>query len=501
MDRLRFELPEFTRTLWVSDRAREVWEPRLTRIRDAWMAIEWLAVAAGVRKCCVTFATPEDFILRGVEWAKLGLNSLPVALHSVQHYSYAGRAAAVEPGKPFVFRFVLGAPRDVASFHEAFQAGDEKQIAAFLGYPPCCYEFYRRVWVEEGLCDTTWPMAVATKAPAEGGRTIEVEGPPESNILWRWMGVRAVSHLPCSFHCPATVALAERLLDVGRRAGFAAEMDWLLEVLRWPVEWSALHGIAEVKTPILKVSTKTDATGRKYVVRRRGDSYPAEGVQGLHFPYQAPGRLHLTDSRGFKQGLLNPLPLVDAPATGCGSENGVALVRSYASDNGFGTVQGMDEAHEPIVNLAAAALSGTGGNVLDLGCGNGALLKKICAANARVVPYGVELGPERVAHARQLLPDFAANFFAGSMFEDDRVWADDRRYALALVMPGRFLEVEPAEGERLKSFLKKRCDRILVYAYGDWLTRYQGLAGLARQAGLRLEGADADGKVGFATLA
>src|SRR5579883_2302019 len=210
MDRLGFELPEFTRTMWVSDRAREVWDQRLSRIRDAGMAIEWLAVAAGVRKCCVTFATPEDFVLKGAEWAKLGLNSLPLALQGVQNYSYSGRSSAFEPGKPFVFRFVLGAPQDVAGFHEAYKASDEKRIAAFLGYPPCCYEFYRRVWVEEGLCDTTWPMAVATNAPPEGGRTIEVEGPPESNILWRWMGVRAVSHLPCSFHCRATVALAEK---------------------------------------------------------------------------------------------------------------------------------------------------------------------------------------------------------------------------------------------------------------------------------------------------
>lgn len=489
MDRLGFELPEFTRTVWVNDRAREVWGPRLTRIRNAWLAIEWLAVAAGVRKCCITFATPEDFLTRGVEWARLGLNSLPVELQGVRHYSYAGRSAAFEPGKPFVFRFVVGAPQDVVAFHDAYQASDEKAIAAFLGYPTCCYELYRRVWVEEGLCDTTWPMAVATKAPAEGERTIEVEGPPESNILWRWMGVRAVSHLPCSFHCEATVALGKKLLDVGRRAGYAEEMDWVLEVLRWPVEWSALHGIAEIKTPIMKVSTKTDATARKYVVQRRGDSYPAEGAQGLQFPYQMPDRFHLTDSRGFKQGLLNPLPLVEAPPEG------------YATDNGFASVQSMDQAHQPIVTLAAGTLSETGGNILDLGCGNGVLLKKIWEANARVVPFGVEPRSERVAHARQLLPHFADNFFVGSMFDEAQVWADDRRFALALLMPGRFLEIEPDRGARLKRFLKERCDRILVYAYGDWLTRYRDLAGLTRQAGLRLEAAEADGKVGFATLA
>jgi hypothetical protein len=88
-------------------------------------------------------------------------------------------------------------------------------------------------------------------------------------------------------------------------------MEWLTEILTWPVEWSALHGIAEIKTPVLKVSTNTDATALKYVVQRKGASYPVEGAHGLKFPYQTPQRLPLTDSRGFKQGLINPLRMVE----------------------------------------------------------------------------------------------------------------------------------------------------------------------------------------------
>jgi hypothetical protein len=102
-------------------------------------------------------------------------------------------------------------------------------------------------------------------------------------------------------------------MEVGRRAGFQQEMDWMHEILSWPVEWSALHGIAEIKTPVLKVSNNTDATAQKYVVQRPGQAYPAEGSHGLSFPFQVPERLHLTDSRGFKQGLENPLPLVGEP--------------------------------------------------------------------------------------------------------------------------------------------------------------------------------------------
>jgi hypothetical protein len=65
-------------------------------------------------------------------------------------------------------------------------------------------------------------------------------------------------------------------------------MDWLPEILSWPIEWSALHRIAEIKTPVLKAFTRTDATPCKDTVRRQGDSYPLEGIRGLNFPHRLP---------------------------------------------------------------------------------------------------------------------------------------------------------------------------------------------------------------------
>ncbi|HKV37784.1 MAG TPA: hypothetical protein VJX67_01120, partial [Blastocatellia bacterium] len=82
-----------------------------------------------------------------------------------------------------------------------------------------------------------------------------------------------------------SVALADQFLTVGRDLGYRAEIDWTLEVLNWPLEWSALHGIAEVKSPIVKISTRTDATLVKYTVQRRSSNYPTEGARGTTFPY------------------------------------------------------------------------------------------------------------------------------------------------------------------------------------------------------------------------
>jgi len=186
MDRLDFSLPDFTRLSWVSDPAREVWEPRLQQITKAWLEIEWLSVADGVRRCGVTIVSPEEFVQQAGEWVKRGLNGLPVEIQGTSSSSYASTAVETELGKPFVFRVVVGLPRDVADFKEAWDETDDQKIGSLLGYPACCHEFFRQVWVEQGLVDTTWPMAAATTAASDGITALAVTGSPEANILWRW---------------------------------------------------------------------------------------------------------------------------------------------------------------------------------------------------------------------------------------------------------------------------------------------------------------------------
>jgi SAM-dependent methyltransferase len=170
----------------------------------------------------------------------------------------------------------------------------------------------------------------------------------------------------------------------------------------------------------------------------------------------------------------------------------------YARDNGFQTRVAMDEAHEPIVELARATI-GDAGSVIDLGCGNAALLKKICESRPRVIPIGLDVEYQKLEHARQLLPDFAEHFVAGNMFESIPLDADTL-YTLVVLMPGRLLEVDEPAAERLRGWLEGHFEHLLVYAYGEWLTRYDGLAGLAARAGFTLTSVHPSGAAGLAQI-
>ena len=373
---------------------------------------------------------------------------------------------------PGIVLAAVGSLEDVTRARDAWVARADDALGCLLGYPDCCRKFFREVWVDQSSTDTTWAMAANTTAPKDAVITLESSHVNLANILWRWMGVRAVPHLPCRFDCGESLPFGERMLRVAERAGYTEEVEWIREILSWPVEWSALHGIAEIKTPILKISTRTDATASKYVVRWTGTGYPQEGATGLRFPYRAPARRVMTEGRSFQLGFNQ---IVEPRAQ----------ERSwFYLDNGFSSLEAMSELHRPIVALARRKLNGVTGNVLDLGCGNGALLAKICDRQGGLTPYGVDGSNLSLEHARALLPKFAENFQVGDLFHCD-LWSGGPRYALTLLMAGRLLEVERPVADRLLQTLRARSDAVLVYCYPGRGTR--SLASVAQEWGLLLE--------------
>lgn len=463
-ERLPFILPDFTRHAWTSEVARATWEPRIARILQAWQDVEWLSVAAGVRDCALMWIADKSLQQFISKWEATQLSAVGLDFATYN----GGNNQSTSNSVSGMTCIVIGALDKTEQLRDAWQQADEDTIGALLGYPPCCRAFFRDVWATQGYIDTTWAMAENTSVRAKYG-VVKIELPshlpPLANILWRWLGVRAVPHLPCRFDCSASIEFGMQMLEIARLHGYSEEADWITEILSWPVEWSALHGIAEVKSPLMKLSTRTDATAGKWTVQWLGSDYPKEGSVGVNFPYRPPKRLSRTSSR------QAPVELAD-DADGSWQYG----------DNGFASLAAMEELHKPIVALAREALADETGNVLDLGCGNGMLLSKVCAERSDLIPHGVDSNPLILEHARHLLPQFAKNFVHGDLFEIE-LWSS-RGYALAILMLGRLLEVPTEKAIKMIGALQTSCSRVLVYMYPDWQDR--SLEAIARQFDLTI---------------
>jgi len=302
--RLPFAMPSFKRVSWASDDARKVWEDRLVKTARTWEVMEFESIRVGLRPAGLFAVDPQDFCRCESEVRDSGLAAAIVARVGEQDSRVLFTVDETGGDKPVSLHVVVGQPDAVETIRLAYCSGDLIRVGSALGYPHCCCLFFQHHWSENGYRDMTWPMAVASHAEAsEDYREVVCEGPPETNTLWQWLGIRAVPHLPCSFNCEHSAELARAWLNFGISMGVANALDDLIEILSWPVEWSSLHAIAEIKTPILKMITATDAFAYKHTVRRRGDRYPDEGATGLAFPYHVPEKRKLSSSIGFRRGL------------------------------------------------------------------------------------------------------------------------------------------------------------------------------------------------------
>src|SRR5262249_34440936 len=147
-------------------------------------------------------------------------------------------AARWQAGQRMSLRVAVGAEDSVARLRAAAAVEDVRTIGELLGYPVCCTAEFETACGQGKIVDPTW---LAAASPA---RLVELTPPTATNILLRWVGVRRVPHLPCRFDCAASIRFADRFTEVFQALGFAEELEWIDEMLSWPIEWSALHGIA-----------------------------------------------------------------------------------------------------------------------------------------------------------------------------------------------------------------------------------------------------------------
>jgi len=157
-----------------------------------------------------------------------------------------------------------------------------------------------------------------------------------------------------------------------------------------------------------------------------------------------------------------------------------ALWKMYWKDNDGTDIlkpNGFTEYPEEIYNLFLEQIDGDG-EIIDLGCGNGLLLKHIiCRSKYNLTPYGIDFIPESIDQARMLIhPDYPENFKVANIIHYE-LGIEKYRYIIFDVYTVHPKDL-PQTVERVIKACKKN-GKIIFYIYRDVL-RIMRIVGLLR---------------------
>lgn len=240
--------PAFCRMSWANQALRDAWEPRLAAARDALEDLALIAVAeTGQGRRLYARPDSRDRLCALAEQRGIALNLAPATAGA--HDVAAGRAA----------RLAL----DAGTLGGSMASDDDAAV------------------------DPIWRLAAATPGAAVLDDGMRVAGDWASNPLLAAVGLAAVAPWPESFDDPAAVAAGVELRLLAEQHGYGAAIDDLREILSWPVAWTSLHGVAEVKTPVFRYVRDAPPLARRQVVHRAGTAMPDNAPRGIGFPFVA----------------------------------------------------------------------------------------------------------------------------------------------------------------------------------------------------------------------
>lgn len=381
------------RVQWASEDLKKLWVPRISEIQNMLTATELWSVAHGMRRGAIAHA-----IIGGSGWHDLStfakehnLVLTPFGVSSVEDYSNSVKPPTV--GDPVMLRIFV-------SKEGVEVPRTDREWGEVLGYPECCREFFEEHWVKRGRHELgLYQCQSLVSAP------ISIPINVTHNILLRFLGVRPVFHLPCSYECAPTAEHAHKYKELSISLGFAEQYSWMLELLNQPFVVNSKNGIGEITHPFFRLMFDTDQSPNTWEVR-----------------FVAQKKENVRETNGFD---------------------------SFWKDNGFTSFFAMEESHRRIIEQITG-LNIT--SVLDLGAGNGLLvsrLGKILGADATAV----EIDSHKCHRGKQIFP------------QTDFITADIRAVGMAadmvLISYNRFTEGVPYS---ICGMAKKY---LVVYEYDD----------------------------------
>lgn len=251
MKLLNFKLPYYSRIQYVSKSALDYWNPIIQKLHKNLRIIERYSALNKNRKLAIQYVTEDEYNSSEYIFAEkhscIGLNS------RINYHEF-------NIPKKFIRRLAFCNNDNKAEVEDILVNNNLHEVGKALGYPECCVDFLRnrvKLTAIDSLID---PIHLIDNSNFNY----------KNNILLSSLGINLISHYPCSFNCEESIKIAEQRENMYRDMFFETadeDLKNLQILLSCKTEWSTLHGIAEIKTPIFKISKHSDAYSHNLVCK------------------------------------------------------------------------------------------------------------------------------------------------------------------------------------------------------------------------------------------
>ena len=256
----KVEINPFTKTLWWSKEEKELWEPRISRIRKAYNTTEFLTVAKGLRRVYVYHVNSEKFEESYQFLRENNLMFYPTNKSGV-YSGFSHKHMPVKRGEPFTLYggVVKANDKEAGDLFTKYSVGgatDHGGIGSLLGYPDCCVNFFNAVWNKKSI-DPIYEAAELTDGMKKENGVITVKTHPYCNNMLRYFGMRITPHLTCSLQCKKTVKWGKKWIEIMKEVD-AEAAEWVEDLLSQPLTWDCYKGISIIETDLFRGVTNSD---------------------------------------------------------------------------------------------------------------------------------------------------------------------------------------------------------------------------------------------------
>lgn len=285
-DKLDFKLHNFQRITWASEELQTKWEPVIMNLYKVIDNIFISYKIADILPIQIKSIPINDLFNFKKQIFSNGLFAEHISTLPQSVLLFFGIKS--EANKTYV---IVGNRQNVIQFIKGVKKENNDIIINYLNTET--FNHWEK-FSKSDMLDNTWSLLNQTDNTVD-----KFSSKPNTllNPLWNRLGISAIPYTPASLNCKYSFEAGAIIQSFAREILTDELYNFWYEILSWPIEWSALHGIAEIKTPIFKMIYNTDATGEKYVIQLESDTYPENGLNGLLFPYRKPKKLYFTYSK------------------------------------------------------------------------------------------------------------------------------------------------------------------------------------------------------------